>query len=71
MDSSSFQNFRRLYSVRDVCLATQLGRTFIWSEIKEMRLRSILCGRRRLITAEALVAYIADREAEASREMTP
>jgi hypothetical protein len=62
---------RRLYSVHDVCLALQLGRTFIFSEIKARRLRSILCGRRRMFTAEALAAYIADREAEAGPEVAP
>ena len=62
---------RRLYSVPDVCFMTDLGRSFILNEIKEKRLRSILCGRRRLVTEDALAAYIAEREADARQAPAP
>ena len=42
------------YSVTDVINATSLGRTTIYKLLKEGRLRSVLIGNRRLISADSI-----------------
>ena len=48
-----------LYSIPEASAALSLGRTKIYTEIKEGRLRALKSGRRTLITAEAIQEYIA------------
>ncbi len=55
----------RLYDIGAASAALSLGRSLIYSELAAGRLHSVKCGRRRLIPAGAITAYIADRAAEA------
>jgi len=55
---------RMAYTVLEAMHALNLGRTKLYSEIKAGRLRSYTCGKKRLVPADALSAYIAAREAE-------
>ena len=53
----------RLLDVASAAAALSLGRSLIYSEIAAGRLGSIKVGRRRLIPAGAIAAYIAERAA--------
>lgn len=53
----------RLLSVDEAATMLGLGRSVIYGEIGAGRLRSVKVGRRRLLSAEAVRAYIADRAA--------
>jgi excisionase family DNA binding protein len=53
----------RLYSVDAAATALNLGRSRIYLEIGSGRLRSIRVGRRRLIPAAAVAAFIAEQAA--------
>ena len=55
----------RLLDVDTVAAMLSLGRSKVYGEIAAGRLRSVKCGRRRLIPAGAIAAFIADGEAEA------
>ena len=63
MNKPQYTAATQLLSIQDVCAATRLGKVFIYGEIRDGRLRSLLCGRRRLVTVAALAEYIAAREA--------
>ncbi len=54
----------RLLSVDEAASALGLGRSLLYAELGAGRLRSVKCGRRRLIPAEAVTEFIA-RAAEA------
>ncbi len=49
----------RLLSVDEAASALGLGRSLVYAEIGAGRLRSVKCGRRRLIPAAAISDYIA------------
>jgi excisionase family DNA binding protein len=50
---------RFAYSIRDVTKVTGLGRSYIYEEIKEGRLRIRKAGRRSLIFPDDLKAWLA------------
>lgn len=69
MTTSTPGRLQLLYTVPEVVDLTTLSRSVIYELIRTGRLRSVQEGRRRLIPAEALTAYLhllAD-EAEANR----
>jgi excisionase family DNA binding protein len=53
----------RLLSIPEAAATLGLGRSLTYSEIAAGRLRSIRVGRRRLIPADAIRSYIAERVA--------
>jgi excisionase family DNA binding protein len=53
----------RLLSVAEVLRATGVARSTLYTEIQTGRLRSISIGRRRLIPADALEAFVAEHAA--------
>ncbi len=52
------------YGVNGFANAYDLGRTTVYQEIKEGRLRSFLVGKRRLISVEAAAEWRREREEE-------
>ena len=52
-----------MYRVDEAASALRLSRTAIYELIRSGRLRSVKCGRRRLIPVAALGEYLADLEA--------
>ena len=52
---------RRLYGYSELCQLTGLGLTTVKKLIADGKLASITVGRRRLVPAEALEAFIAER----------
>ncbi len=52
----------RLLSIDEAATTLGIGRTATYSELSAGRLRSIRVGRRRLVVAGAIAAYIADRQ---------
>ena len=52
------------YGVEAFGKAHDLGRTTVYEEIKEGRLRTFLVGKRRLISVEAAAEYRRQREEE-------
>lgn len=58
MDQISSQANARLNSVETVIERLNLGRTKVYEEISSGRLRSVLVGRRRLVSEAALADYI-------------
>jgi hypothetical protein len=46
------------YSIPEFCEATSICRTQVFAEIKTGRLRAVKCGRRTIITAAALAAWL-------------
>lgn len=55
----------RLLNVDEAAASLGLGRTALYTEIAEGRLRSVTVGRRRLVPAAAIGEFIAARSAEA------
>ncbi len=53
------------YSLDDVARVASLGLTTVKAEVKAGRLASIQVGRRRLVTRQALVDFLAARQADA------
>ena len=53
---------RRAYSIPEVCQLVGIGRTSVFGEIKEKRLRAVKCGRRTLIRTEDLDAWLRSLE---------
>ncbi len=49
---------KRAYSIPEVCRTASIGRTRLYSEIGEGRLRAVKVGRRTLIRAEDLDAWL-------------
>lgn len=58
--SPSFEQIA--YSIDDAIKATTLGRTMIFRAIRDGKLETRKFGRRRLILAESLRAFIENRE---------
>jgi len=58
------------YSVAEVCHLIGLGRTGVFKEIREQRLRAVKAGRRTLIPAVAIQAWL-DRLASVAIELEP
>ncbi|MFI6741204.1 helix-turn-helix domain-containing protein [Nonomuraea sp. NPDC050451] len=58
-------NDTQLYRVSDAMCLLRMSRTVIYEQIRTGRLRSVKQGRARLITANAIRAYIALLEKEA------
>lgn len=54
------------YSIAAAAAALDLGRTTIYAEIKAGRLATIRVGSRRIITADALAQFLADRTRDAA-----
>jgi excisionase family DNA binding protein len=54
----------RLLSIDEAAAALGLGRTRLYAEIQGGRLRVIHVGRRVLVPAAAIAAYITDRQAD-------
>ena len=52
----------RLLDVEEAAATLGLGRTSVYVEIAAGRLRSLRVGRRRLIPAASITAYIAERQ---------
>ena len=52
-----------LYRVDEAATALRLSRTAIYELIRSGRLRSVKCGRRRLIPVAGVEAYLASLEA--------
>jgi excisionase family DNA binding protein len=55
----------RLLDVDEAKALLGIGRTALYAELDAGRLTSLKVGRRRLISAAAIAAYIADRQAAA------
>ncbi len=53
----------RLLSIDEAAAMLRLGRSLVYSEIAAGRLHTIKVGRRRLIPAASIAAYIAERAA--------
>lgn len=53
----------RLLSIEEAADALGIGRTAAYNELQAGRLRSLKVGRRRLVSASAIAAYIAERAA--------
>lgn len=53
----------RLLSIDEAAAALGLGRSRLYAEIASGRLRSLRVGRRRLVPAAAVAAFIAERAA--------
>jgi excisionase family DNA binding protein len=53
------------YSITDVCEITSLGRTTVWGHIAAKRLKAIRIGRRTLVRAIDLQAFLNAAEQEA------
>jgi excisionase family DNA binding protein len=51
----------RLHSITSAAATMGVGRSFLYSEIAAGRLASLKAGRRRLVSASAIAAYIAGR----------
>ncbi len=49
---------KRAYSIPEVCRTASIGRTRLYSEIAEGRLRAVKVGRRTLIRVEDLDAWL-------------
>ena len=49
---------KRVFSISEACQRVGIGRTRLYGEIKEGRLRVRKCGRRTLIRAEELDAWL-------------
>ena len=49
---------RRAYSIQEACAQVGIGRTLLYSEMKEGRLRVSKIGRRTIIRAEDLGAWL-------------
>ncbi len=49
---------KRAYSIPEVCEQASIGRTRLYTEIKEGRLRVVKVGRRTLIRAEDMDAWL-------------
>ena len=56
------QQAKLLHSIKDGCVLTGFSHMTLYREINAGRLRSVKIGRRRMITPEALKAWISDRE---------
>lgn len=50
------------YTVEQACEAVGLGRNFLYIAMSEGRLRSFKAGRRRLISAKALMEFVESME---------
>jgi excisionase family DNA binding protein len=53
----------RLLSVDEAAAALNLGRSALYGEVAAGRLRTVKVGRRRLVPAASIAAFIADRAA--------
>lgn len=53
------------FQINEACLATGLGRTTIYDEIKAGRLKAVKCAGRRLILREDLEAFLKGAVSEA------
>ena len=53
---------KRAFSIPEVCQISSIGRTRLYGEIKEGRLRAVKCGRRTLIRAADLNDWLANLE---------
>ncbi len=49
---------KRAYSIPEVCRTASIGRTRLYSEISEGRLRAVKVGRRTLVRAADLDAWL-------------
>lgn len=56
-------NGPRTYSINDLVIELNVGRTLIYQLIKEGRLKNIKIGNRTLVTAEDLDAFISSLRA--------
>jgi|APTNR8051073442_1049403.scaffolds.fasta_scaffold05421_2 excisionase family DNA binding protein len=57
------------YSIPDVCWALSTSRQTTYNLIHQNRLRSFKEGRRRFVSRQALLDYIADREAQQAQQV--
>ena len=57
---------RLAYTVNEAANLLSIGRTSVYEEVRLGRLRSFRAGGRRLFSREALLEYIAAREAESA-----
>lgn len=57
------------YSIPEAIETSGIHRDLIYSEINSGRLKSIKIGRRRLVRAEALEAWLRDHESRTSQAM--
>ena len=58
MQSEKYEPPKLGYSIREACRASSLSRTTLYEHIKAGRLRSVRCGGRTIIPADALCALI-------------
>jgi excisionase family DNA binding protein len=58
MDSPKDGLGTRAYRIRDVCSRTGLGRTTVYAAIKSGALKALKCGRRTLVLATDLEAWL-------------
>jgi excisionase family DNA binding protein len=49
---------RLVYTINDACAAARVGRTSLYKAINQKQLRAVKWGRRTLIPADSLHAYI-------------
>ena len=59
-------NRRELYRIAEAMELLSLSRSVIYEELRSGRLRSVHCGRTRLIPAAAILDYVALLEHEAA-----
>ena len=55
---------RLSYSIKDACEVTGLGRSFLYEQIADGKLESFTVGRRRLVAASALEAFISKHQSK-------
>ncbi|MEJ0070745.1 MAG: helix-turn-helix domain-containing protein [Pseudomonadota bacterium] len=58
MDNAKPDQLKLAYRVSEVCWKTSMGRSSIYTAIKEGQLRAVKCGGRTLILAHDLDAYL-------------
>ena len=59
-----------LHDLRDVSRSTNLGRTFLYEQIKKGQLKVLKAGRRTLVTEESLRDFIRALERDSARAKT-
>ena len=64
MSDTVAPNAPRLLTIEDAARALQIGRTQLYVEIKEGRLRTLKVGKRRCVSPDALAEWIKAREDE-------
>jgi len=57
------------YSIPEACVITGVGRSKIYQEIASGRLRTVQCGRRRIVPTDAIGEWLAKLGQEAGSQV--